>query len=254
MSAMPSPRPSSVLVVDDETSLRKTLCTALRNSGFAVNEARHGQDALDAIQLRRYDLVLLDMNMPGLSGVETCRIIRSVAPRTGIIILTVRDGEEDRVQALEAGADDYVTKPFRLRELKARLGAVLRRIQTDIIDEPRILRAGNLELDLESHTLRKAGMKIHLSRREFDLLSLLMKSRGAPVTHVTILRKIWGPECGNELEYLRTYMRLLRKKIEDDPANPQYLLTAPWVGYRFRDPSDPDQPVDAFKHESDVGS
>jgi|HubBroStandDraft_6_1064221.scaffolds.fasta_scaffold32803_3 two-component system KDP operon response regulator KdpE len=241
MSAITSTRPSNVLVVDDEAGLRKIICTALGASGFIVEEARHGQEALAAIQLHRFDLVLLDINMPGLSGVETCRQIRLIEPSTGIIMLTVRDGEEDRVRALDAGADDYVTKPFRFRELKARLGAVLRRIRADVVEESGILRAGSLKLDLNQRTLWKAGRKIHLSRREFDLLSFLMKSRGAPLTHAKLLRAVWGPECGNELEYLRTYMRLLRKKIEDDPGKPQYLLTDPWVGYRFRDPSDPDQ-------------
>jgi len=244
MSTLNTPRPSNVLVVDDETALRKIICTALGASGFTVEEARHGQEALAAIQTHRFDLVLLDINMPGLSGVETCRQIRLLEPRTGIIMLTVRDGEEDRVRALDAGADDYVTKPFRFRELKARLGAVLRRIRTEATPpESGILRAGNLKMDLDHRTLWKSGVKIHLSRREFDLLAFLMKSRGAPLTHQKLLRGVWGPECGNELEYLRTYMRLLRKKIEDDPGKPQYLLTDPWVGYRFRDPSDPTQPA-----------
>jgi two-component system KDP operon response regulator KdpE len=224
------------------------VCAALGASGFAVEEARHGQEALAAMQLHRFDLVLLDINMPGLSGVETCRQIRLLEPSTGIIMLTVRDGEEDRVRALDAGADDYVTKPFRFRELKARLGAVLRRIQTEPAKESGILRAGSLKLDLDRRSLWKAGVRIHLSRREFDLLSVLMKSRGAPLTHAKLLRAVWGPECGNELEYLRTYVRLLRKKIEEEPANPQYLLTDPWVGYRFRDPSDPNQAV-IFREE-----
>lgn len=241
MSAMISPQPSLVLVVDDDPALRKTICSALSASGFAIEEARHGQEALDAVQLHKFDLVLLDINMPGMSGVETCRQIRSLTPRTGIIMLTVRDDEEDRVRALDAGADDYVTKPFRFRELKARLGAVLRRIRTEPIEELRVLCVGNLKLDLDQRALWKAGVRIHLSRREFDLLASLMKTRGAPITHAKLLRGVWGPECGNELEYLRTYIRLLRKKIEDDPGNPKYLLTDPWVGYRFRDPSDPEQ-------------
>jgi two-component system KDP operon response regulator KdpE len=249
MSAMPSPRPSSILVVDDEASLRKTVCATLGASGFAVAEARHGQEALAAIQLHRFDLVLLDVNMPGLSGVETCRQIRELEPNTGIIMLTVRDSEEDRIRALDAGADDYVTKPFRFRELTARLGAVLRRIHTNATGESGILRAGVLKMDLDHRTLWKAGEIIHLTRKEFDLLACLMKSRGAPLTHTKLLRAVWGPECGNELEYLRSYVRLLRKKIEDDPASPQYLLTDPWVGYRFRDPSDPTQAAYLYKDE-----
>jgi two-component system KDP operon response regulator KdpE len=249
MSAMPSPRPSRILVVDDEASLRKTVCAALGANGFVVAEARHGQEALAAIQLHRFDLVLLDVNMPGLSGVETCRQIRVLDPSTGIIVLTVRDSEEDRIRALDAGADDYVTKPFRFRELTARLGAVLRRIHADATGESGILRAGALKMDLDHRTLWKAGVTIHLSKKEFDLLACLMKSRGVPLTHAKLLRVVWGPECGNELEYLRSYVRLLRKKIEDDPANPEYLLTDPWVGYRFRDPSDPNQAAYLYKEE-----
>jgi two-component system KDP operon response regulator KdpE len=228
-------------VVDDEPALRKTIRASLAASGFAVEEAGTGVEALGAVQRRPFDLVLLDVNMPGMSGVEACRRIRALAPRMGIIMVTVRDAEDDKVRALEAGADDYVTKPFRFRELIARLGAVLRRTHTNIGEEPSILQAGDLKMDLEHRLLLKAGEQIRLSPKEFDLLSFLMKSQGVPLTHVKLLRGVWGSDYGNELEYLRTYVRMLRKKIEDDPARPQYILTEPWVGYRFRNPSDPDQ-------------
>jgi len=150
---------------------------------------------------------------------------------------------------LEAGADDYVTKPFRLGELVARLGAVLRRTRADIGEGPRILQAGELKMDLDRGLLWKAGRQIHLSPTEFDLLAVMMKNQDAPLTHVKLLRGVWGPEYGDELEYLRTYIRMLRKKIEDDPARPQYIQTEPWVGYRFRNPSDPDQPPRASEDE-----
>src|SRR5208282_4920588 len=180
----------------------------------------------------------------GISGVEACRQIRSLAPRAGIIMVTVRDAEEDKVRALEAGADDYVTKPFRFRELVARLGAVLRRTHTSPDSETGVLQAGDLKLEIERHLLWKRGEPIRLSPKEFDLLALLMKNQGAPMTHVKLLRAVWGPEYGGELEYLRSYVRMLRKKIEDDPARPEYILTEAWVGYRFCNPSDPEQRVD----------
>jgi two-component system KDP operon response regulator KdpE len=229
------------LVVDDEPALRKTIRASLAAGGYAVEEAGTGGEAVGAIQQRPFDLVLLDVNMPGMSGIEACRQIRAVAPRMGIIMVTVRDAEEDKVRALEAGADDYVTKPFRYRELIARLGAVLRRTRLETSEEPRILQVGALKMDLEHRVLWKGTEQIRLSPKEFDLLSFLMKSQGVPLTHVKLLRAVWGQDYGNELEYLRTYIRMLRKKIEDDPARPEYLLTEPWVGYRFRDPLDPDQ-------------
>jgi two-component system KDP operon response regulator KdpE len=233
MNATNSPPWPNILVVDDESALRKTIRVVLAANGFAVEEARHGQEALDALRRHPFHLVLLDMNMPGLGGIETCRQIRSFAPCTGIVMLTVRDGEEDKVQALEAGADDYVTKPFRFGELKARMAAVLRRLQPEPGETARILDAGELKIDLDRRSLVKAGAAIRLSRKEFDLLSFLMKHQDVPLTHMQLVRGVWGPESGQELECLRTYVRMLRKKIEDDPAHPRYLLTEPWVGYRF---------------------
>ena len=238
-----SSEPTSVLVVDDEPALRKTLRASLAASGFDVEEARTGEEALGAVQQRLFDLVLLDINMPGAGGIVACRRIRSFAPQIGIVMITVRDTENDKVNALEAGADDYVTKPFRLRELVARLRAVRRRTHRQDAAEVTLLKAGNLELDVERHLLWRAGEEVHLSPKEFDLLALMMKNQGAPLTHVRLLRSIWGPEYGNELEYLRSYVKMLRKKIERDPARPEYILTEPWVGYRFRNPSDPDAPA-----------
>jgi two-component system, OmpR family, KDP operon response regulator KdpE len=234
VSAMTLPEPSYVLVVDDEHVLRRTIRVALAASGFAVEEARHGQEALEAIRRHRFDLVLLDMNMPGIDGIETCRQIRSVAPSTGIIMLTVRDADEDKVRALEAGADDYMTKPVRFGELKARLGAVLRRVPADISEGQGILRIGDLRMDFEHRLLWKASKKISLSREEFDLLSLLMKSQDVTLTHLELVRGVWGPECDHEVERLRAYVRMLRRKIEDDPTMPQYLFTEARVGYRLR--------------------
>ena len=247
MAATTSQQPSkiyTVLVVDDELSLRKVIRSSLAASGFTVEEAGTGDEAIAAIRKKPFDIVLLDINMPGISGVEACRQIRALAPRAGIVMVTVRDAEEDKVRALEAGADDYVTKPFRFRELVARLGAVLRRTDSAQDPEPGILQAGDLKLEIDRHVLFKRGEQIRLSPKEFDLLAFLMKNQGAPMTHIKLLRAVWGPEYGGELEYLRSYIRMLRKKIEDDPARPEYILTEAWVGYRFRNPSDPDQPAD----------
>lgn len=236
-------QPCSVLVVDDEPALRKTILASLAATGFTVEEAGNGSEAVSAVRRRLFDLVLMDVNMPGMTGVEACRQIRAFAPRTGIIMVTVRDTEDDKVQALEAGADDYVTKPFRLRELVARLGAVYRRTHANVEEARGILQAGDLTMDLDRGLIWKAGEQIHLSPKEFDLLSFFMRNQGVPLTHVKLLRGTWGPEYGDELEYLRTYVRMLRKKIETDPARPQYIQTEPWVGYRFRNPSEPDQPA-----------
>ena len=235
-----SVQPSSVLVVDDELSLRKVLRISLAASGFAVEEACNGEEALGTVQHHPFDLVLLDMNMPGIGGIDACRRIRGISPHAGIVMVTVRDLEDDKVRALEAGADDYVTKPFKLRELISRIRAVLRRIRSQEAAEREVLQAGNLKIDFQRRLLWRGDQTVHLSPTEFDLLAFMMKHPDTPLTHLKLLSSIWGPEYGGELEYLRTYVRMLRKKIEIDPARPEYILTEPWVGYRFRDPSNPD--------------
>jgi two-component system KDP operon response regulator KdpE len=228
----------NILLVDDDPAFRIGLAASLKTSGYAVDLARNAQEALHYVRERPVDIVLLDINMPEIGGVEACHRIRALAPQTGIVMLTVRDTEDDKVQALEAGADDYVTKPFRLRELIARLRAVLRRTGADAELHAPVLRAGQLELELEQRTLRKAGREIHLSPKEFELLAFLMQHKDIPITHGRLLRTVWGGEYGNET--LRSYVKILRKKIEDDPGRPEYILTEPWVGYRLRDPHDPE--------------
>ena len=230
-------RKFSVLVVDDEPPLRKVLNTTLSARGFAVEEAGSAERALGVARQRHFDLVLLDINMPGLGGIEACRRFRALSSKVGIVMVTVREAEEDMVEALEAGADDYITKPFRFGELVARLHAVLRRSGPDHACGA-VLQAGDLEIDFQRRLLRRAGQEVHLTPTEFDLLALLMKNQGALLPHAKLLRTIWGPNYGDELEYLRTYVRTLRKKIEDDPAQPKYILTEPWVGYRFHNPSE----------------
>jgi two-component system KDP operon response regulator KdpE len=246
-----SPPVTSVLIVDDDPTFRKGLAASLKSSGYTVDLARNGEEALTYVRERPVDVVLLDINMAGMSGVEACHRIRALAPQSGIVMLTVRDTEDDKVQALEAGADDYITKPFRLRELIARVRAILRRTGADAAQHIPVLRIGDLELELEHRALRKAGKEIHLSPKEFELLAFLMQHKDVPVTRARLLRAVWGPEYGNEPDYLRSYVKALRKKIEDDPAQPEYISTEPWVGYRFRDPSDSDSSYSAIDPDTD---
>jgi two-component system KDP operon response regulator KdpE len=226
-----------VLVVDDEAAMRRGINVCLTARGYAVEEARNGEEALGAFHERQPDLVLLDINMPGMSGIEVCRRIRSADSKTGIVMVTVRDGEEDTIQSLEAGADDYIRKPFRVGEMLARLAALTRRTRIHEMPEAAVIVVGGLELDLKHRILRKHGEEVHLSPIEFSLLQYLMQNPNVPIHHTKLLRAVWGLEYGQELEYLRTYIRLIRKKIEKDPARPEYIVTEPWLGYRFRDPS-----------------
>jgi two-component system, OmpR family, KDP operon response regulator KdpE len=228
----------NTLVVDDESSFRRVLRTSLATSGFAIEEARSGEEAVAMLAHSAFDLVLLDVNMPGIGGVEACREIRAHMPKIGIVMVTVQDAESEIVKALEAGADDYVTKPIRFRELVARLRAVIRRLRIDDASEPTLLQAGALELDINRHLLYRQGEIVHLTPTEFELLALLMRNHGVPVTHAKLLRSVWGPEYGTELAYLRSFVKTLRQKVEDDPAKPKYIVTEPWVGYRFCNPLD----------------
>ena len=223
------------LVVDDDRPLRSVLRTCLTNRGFSVEEAGSAEEALAILPQRPFDIILLDINMPGMGGLEACRRMREVAPRAGIVMATVRDAEADMVRALESGADDYVTKPFRFGELVARLRAVLRRRDPQDAHLP-VLRIGNLEIDFDRRTLLRSGGDVRLTPTEFDLLALLMKNEGMPLTHAKLLGSIWGSEYRGQLEYLRSYVRALRKKIEDEPSRPKYILTEPWLGYRFQNP------------------
>jgi len=227
-----------ILIVDDEPSFRRALHTSLTASGFTIGEARSGEEAIAILAQCVFDLVLLDVNMPGIGGVEACREIRTRMPNLGIVMVTVQDRESAIVQALEAGADDYITKPIRLRELVARLRAVLRRLHLEDTVEQALLQAGDLVLDVNRRALFRRGEVVHLTPTEFDLLALLMRNQGTPVTHLKLLRSIWGPEYGNELDYLRSFVKTLRKKVEHDPAQPKYVVTEPWVGYRFCNPQD----------------
>jgi two-component system, OmpR family, KDP operon response regulator KdpE len=206
-------KPAKVLVVDNDAAMRRTLRTALSAQGYSVTEARSGEEALEEIEQQMANLVLLDIEMPGMGGLEACRRIRVLTPNTGIVMVTVCDAEEDKIGALEAGADDYITKPFSIRELLARLRALNRRLGMSSLTGAAVLKIGALELDLDRRILRRAGAEIHLSPTEFSLLSYLMQHANTAIEHGKLLRAIWGPEYGSELEYLRTYIKRLRKKI-----------------------------------------
>jgi two-component system KDP operon response regulator KdpE len=225
-----------VLVTDDDSDIRRVLRSTLISLGFDVAEASNGEQALKQIEAHSFDVVLLDVNMPGMGGIEACRQIRKKAPRLQILMVTVRDREEDKIKALDAGADDYITKPFSMPELAARIRSAVRRASTPPVDTNAPIVIGDIELDPERRIVRKAGIDMRLTNTEFDLLHYLMSHPGVPLAHAKLLRAVWGPEYGQELEYLRVFMHQLRKKLEDDPSAPAYLLTEPHFGYRFRDP------------------
>lgn len=225
----------TILVVDDDSSTRRALRTTLSGMGFAVVEAARGEEALALARVTWFDAVLLDVDMPGMGGMEACRSIRRAIARLPILMLTVLDSEDDKVQALDAGADDYITKPFQLRELTARLRSAVRRRNALDNNRDAPIRHGHIELDPVKYRVQKHGRSIHLTPKEFEMLHYLMMHAGEPIPHARLLKSVWGPEYGNELEYLRTFMRQLRKKIEDDPRNPRYLLTEAYVGYRFNE-------------------
>ena len=223
---------STVLIVDDERSIRLSLRTILSGLGFMIIEAARGEEALALVRTAQFDAVLLDINMPGMGGVEVCRMMRKNSARLPIIMLTVQGSEDRKVEALDAGADDYITKPFQLRELIARLRAAVRRNKISESGDKTIL-VGDVWLDPERHLVQKKGQAVHLTPKQFELLHFLMANAGRPVPHSKLLRSVWGPEYGNELEYLRTFIRQIRIRIEDDPANPKYLITESHIGYRF---------------------
>jgi two-component system KDP operon response regulator KdpE len=226
----------SVLIVEDDMALRQSLRSTLEAAGFLPEEASSGEEALVALQSHPFETVLLDVNMPGIGGMETCERMRQRYPFLPILMLTVRDEEKDKVEALDAGADDYITKPFQFQELTARLRSAIRRFRTatDTVERP--ITVGDIVLDPSARRVTKKGKEIRMTPKEFELLHTLMRYAGRPLPHQRLLTLVWGPEYRGEREYLRTYTSQLRRKLEDDPAHPVYLLTDSYVGYRFRDP------------------
>jgi two-component system, OmpR family, KDP operon response regulator KdpE len=221
---------TKILIVDDEPQMRRVLRSALSSHGYDVVDARSGEEALRNLEAERFDFILLDLNLPGLGGLPTCRAIRA-GGEVPIIVVSVRTSERDKVNALEAGADDYVTKPFGIQELLARIRAVQRRKPGG--ERPSQLVLKEVTIDFESHRVTGPGREERLTPKEFELLRYLVSHAGQVVPHRRLLQAVWGPDYGEEVEYLRVFVNQLRRKIELDTQNPQYLLTEPWAGYRF---------------------
>jgi two-component system KDP operon response regulator KdpE len=222
-----------ILVVDDEPNILATVAPLLRGRGYDVSSAMTGRAALEAFDRDRPDLVLLDLGLPDMSGVDICRQIRQ-SSATPILVLSARGAEGDKVQALDAGADDYVTKPFGAEELLARIRVALRRVDAPSPPSEPIVR-GRLVIDRERFRVLRDDEELRLTPKEFELLTFLAQHPGRVLTHRTILKAIWGPNAVDQPEHLRVLVGSLRKKIESNPASPQYILTEPWVGYRFAD-------------------
>ncbi|MBB6145562.1 two-component system KDP operon response regulator KdpE [Silvibacterium bohemicum] len=225
----------TVLIVEDDFSLRRSLRITLGALDFEIHEAANGEEALTRVTMQPYDAVLLDINMPGMGGIEACMRIRRNFPRLPILLLTVRDSEDDKVNALDAGADDYITKPFQTRELAARIRSAIRRFHAPAIPTEAPLTIGDITLDPMRRRVTKADAEIRLTPREFKTIHLLMENAGKPITHARLLAALWGPGYGDEREYLRVLVSSLRKKVEVNPASPEYLLTESYIGYRFRE-------------------
>lgn len=226
---------AKVLVVDDEPQVRRVLKTTLADEGYTIFEAHSGQEALEIFRAQLPDIILLDVNMPVMGGLEACREIRRNSD-VPIIMLTVRSAERDKVLALDAGADDYVVKPFGIQELLARIRAALRR--TVPLDSLPPLVSKELSVDFEMRRVIVRKREVHLTPKEFELLRHLVANHGKPLAHRRLLQAVWGPDYGDELEYLRVVVNQLRKKLESDPSRPRLILTEPWVGYRFELPKD----------------
>jgi len=220
-----------ILVVDDDPQIRRIMRTVLTGAGYEVDDAKTGEEALLKVREFRPDLVLLDINMPGMSGLETCKEIRA-DPNVAIIMLTVHDAEADKVAALDAGADDFVTKPFSTPELMARIRAALRRIPVAQSALSKI-RVGALIIDFSARTVSNGATSTHLTPKELDLLRYLTQHANEAVPHRELLQAVWGPDYGDQVDYLRAFIKSLRKKIEPNPETPHFILTEPWLGYRF---------------------
>ena len=225
--------PPRILVVDDEPNILATLAPLLRTRGYEVSTAMNGRTALEVIERENPDLIVLDLGLPDIDGVEVCRLVRE-SRATPILVLSARGAESDKVRALDAGADDYVTKPFGPDELLARVRVALRRTEPASSPTGSIVR-GNLVIDRERFRVVRDGEEVRLTPKEFELLTYLAQHPGRVLTHRAILKAIWGPNAVDQPEHLRVLIGSLRKKLEPEPSTPRYILTEPWVGYRFAD-------------------
>lgn len=220
-----------ILVVDDQAQIRRFMRATLATAGYEVGDAKSGEEAIEKLRAFHPDLVLLDANMPGMGGLAACREIRTGA-NIAIVMLTVRNSEQDKVAALDAGADDYVTKPFSTPELMARIRAALRRVPSPP-SSPVRFRLGNLAVDFAARTVTQGSTTAHLTPKELDLLRYLAQHANEAVSHRELLQAVWGPDYGDQVDYLRVFIKNLRRKIEANPESPEFIVTEPWVGYRF---------------------
>jgi len=227
-------RKIKVLVIDDEPKIRMFIRANLEARGYEVYLAQDGTEAVEMTGRVVPDVIVLDLNMPRMNGIEACRRIREWADMP-IIILSVREDEKDKVRALDEGADDYVTKPFGIEELLARIRVALRRSTGAVAAAP-VFTAEDLEVDFSKHVVKRRGQIVKLTRTEYELLAYLVSNCGKVLTHRELLHNVWGPEYGEESEYVRVFIRQLRRKIEDDPSNPKFIVTEPRIGYRFVKP------------------
>jgi two-component system KDP operon response regulator KdpE len=225
-------RRTRILLVDDEVAIQRSVGPLLRARGYDVDVAGTGAEALEIFADRPADLIVLDLGLPDLEGTEVCRRVRAQSA-VPIVVLSARGAEADKVNALDLGADDYVTKPFGPEELLARIRVALRRVMSDEGTEKGLLRAGDLTIDYDRRRVLRGDAEIRLTPKEFELLSLLARNHNRVLTHRAILKEIWGTSAVEQPEHLWTLVAQLRKKIELDPSNPRYLLSEPWVGYRF---------------------
>ena len=223
---------AKILVVDDEPQIRRVMKSALTKQGYFVVDARSGEEALERIRQDRFDLILLDRNMPGMGGLEVCKQVRSTSD-VAIIMLTVRKKEPEKIETLDAGADDYVTKPFSMPELLARIRANLRRVPLAPRQGPPVLSFDEVQINLGSRQVLVSGRDVHLRPKEFDVLHYLITNPNVVVPHGKIIQAIWGPDYGDEVEYLHVIVNQVRKKIEPEPNKPRYIITEPRIGYRF---------------------
>jgi two-component system, OmpR family, KDP operon response regulator KdpE len=220
----------TILIVDDEPQIRRALRASLAGHGYEITEAKNGQEALDGVVQERPDLILLDLNLPGITGLEVCRMIRGCFEGP-IIVVSVRNAENDKIAAFDCGADDYIVKPFSIGELLARIRVRLKRLSSEK-QEPRIELPGLL-IDLEQLIVRRDGQRVHLTPKEFDVLHFLAIQKGKPVSHEKVVHNVCGPDHGGDTENLRAVIKQLRKKLEKDPSHPRYIVTQPWTGYRL---------------------
>jgi two-component system KDP operon response regulator KdpE len=224
--------PVHVLVIDDEPQIRRALKTILAEKGFKVTLAGRGEEGLALAAANEPDVIILDLGLPDIDGIEVCARLREWT-QTPIIVLSVREGERDKVAALDRGADDYLTKPFGIEELLARLRVAMRHRAPMASDELKVITAGALTIDLPGHVVTREGRAVRLTATEFNLLAYLVANRGRVLTHQNILTHVWGPADADHTEYLRVYVRQLRKKLEEEPERPQHIMTEPGIGYRF---------------------